>query len=600
MKRPRFLFTICILAVAAGGLAVRLPRLDRRPMHCDEANQAMKTGMLFETGVYRYDPQEHHGPSLYWLTLPSLWLGSVHDVAQSSETQYRLVPVVFGVGLIVLLLLVGDGLGRVPAVLAGVFAAISPAMVFYSRYYIQETLLVFFTFAAIACGWRYVRSRHCGGRVMPWAIGAGACIGMMHATKETWILPAAAMLAALVLTAAWTRWRDGKDRSITVGHVSNVSGTLETCPTNTYVQPGAMLAGVVVACVVAVALYSSFGADWHGPIDSVVAYATYFRRGGEAGIHAHPWYYYLQLLTAYHPAKGFFFSEGLIAGLAAVGVVVALGRRIGSRDTTAEHAHASVGMAPEPSQDATAGRSDGSAADAGQVVFCRFLAFYTVVLTVLYAAIAYKTPWCLLGFLHGMTLLAGVGAWAVLRAVPLPAGRLRETSLSKVVPGIAARAILGGLLLVGAVQLGRQCYVLNYRLDADQRNPYVYAHTSRDVLNLAAQMQRLAEVSPQGNDMVIHVVTPQNYWPLPWYLRKFNGNYIGYWQDAAAWHSATKALPAPSVIILTDDVQQAVDAQLPGAYNRQMIFGLRPGVLLNVYVREDLWAAFLSANSSRS
>ena len=63
--------------------------------------------------------------------------------------------------------------------------AISPALVFYSRYYIQETLLVFFTLAAVGCGWRYLRTHRLG-----WIVAAGASVGMMHATKETWILSA--------------------------------------------------------------------------------------------------------------------------------------------------------------------------------------------------------------------------------------------------------------------------------------------------------------------------------------------------------------------------------------------------------------------------
>ena len=35
---------------------------------------------------------------------------------------------------------------------------------------------------------------------------------------------------------------------------------------------------------------------------------------------------------------------------------------------------------------------------------------------VVYSAIPYKTPWCLLGFLHGMILLAGVGAVVLVRS----------------------------------------------------------------------------------------------------------------------------------------------------------------------------------------
>jgi hypothetical protein len=42
-----------------------------------------------------------------------------------------------------------------------------------------------------------------------------------------------------------------------------------------------------------------------------------------------------------------------------------------------------------------------------------------------------------------------------------------------------------------------------------------------------------------------------------------------------------------------------VDAALPSVYNRQMMYGLRPDVLVHVYVREDLWEAFLASRSQR-
>ena len=45
---------VVALALAAG-LWLRLARLDARPMHHDEANQAVKFGALLETGEYRYD-----------------------------------------------------------------------------------------------------------------------------------------------------------------------------------------------------------------------------------------------------------------------------------------------------------------------------------------------------------------------------------------------------------------------------------------------------------------------------------------------------------------------------------------------------------------
>src|SRR4029450_9906849 len=82
------------LALTAG-LALRVARLDARPMHHDEANQAIKFGALLDRGEYRYDPHDHHGPTLYYLTVPSAWLRGERTFASLDETTLRAVPVVF-------------------------------------------------------------------------------------------------------------------------------------------------------------------------------------------------------------------------------------------------------------------------------------------------------------------------------------------------------------------------------------------------------------------------------------------------------------------------------------------------------------------------
>src|SRR2546426_589225 len=192
-----------LLLAASVALGLRCPRLDQRPMHNDEAVNAIKFGQLWEHGAYKYDPNEHHGPSLFYATLAVARLTSSPDVGHLTETKLRLITVVFGLGLIVLLPLVVDGLGRKGAVWAALFTAISPAMVFYSRYYIHEMLLVFFTFLALAAGWRYWRSRKIG-----WALLAGAAVGLMHATKETLVITLAAAALALGLNQMWNRWLD--------------------------------------------------------------------------------------------------------------------------------------------------------------------------------------------------------------------------------------------------------------------------------------------------------------------------------------------------------------------------------------------------------
>jgi predicted membrane-bound mannosyltransferase len=110
------------LAVLGLGLALRLARLDLRPIHHDEANQAVKFGALLEKNDYRYDPADHHGPTLYYLTLPMAWVRGRNTLASLDETTLRLLPALFGAGLLLLFLLLVRELGR-EAVLAGVLLA---------------------------------------------------------------------------------------------------------------------------------------------------------------------------------------------------------------------------------------------------------------------------------------------------------------------------------------------------------------------------------------------------------------------------------------------------------------------------------------------
>jgi len=56
-------------AIVVLAAALRLPALDVRPMHTDEAVHAAKFARLLQQGLYEYDPEEYHGPTLNYLTL---------------------------------------------------------------------------------------------------------------------------------------------------------------------------------------------------------------------------------------------------------------------------------------------------------------------------------------------------------------------------------------------------------------------------------------------------------------------------------------------------------------------------------------------------
>lgn len=346
------------------GTCAALPFLRQHPMHSDEAVHAIKFGNLLENGVYSYDPYEYHGPTLNYLTLIPAYISSAAKLTEVNEVTLRIVPVFFGVILVFALLLVADGLGPTAAIFAAILTAISPAMVFYSRYYIHETLLVCFTFGAIACSYRYTRSKNVG-----WILLTGMFLGLMHATKETCILAFGSMALALLLTLLVARYSILDSR-----RVSSIRYRVSSIPH--------FLAGLAAAVIVSGLFCSSFLSNPAGILHSFQTYTSYFGRAHNNALHIHPWYYYLKMLIYSRYGDGPVWSEALIILLAAVGLVAAV-------------------------------RVKGTSAAGGYLL--RFIAFYTVIMTAVYSAIPYKTPWCLLGFLHGMILLAGAGAAVLLK-----------------------------------------------------------------------------------------------------------------------------------------------------------------------------------------
>jgi hypothetical protein len=87
--------------------------------------------------------------------------------------------------------------------------------------------------------------------------------------------------------------------------------------------------------------------------------------------------------------------------------------------------------------------------------------------------------------------------------------------------------------------------------------------------------------------MLIKVIThPDEAWPLPWYLRSFTR--VGYWQDADE-AGAVRDIP---VVVTSIDIAEKMQRRLQRTHQEEF-FGLRPEVLLAVYIRQDLWENFL-------
>ncbi len=514
-----------VLLAVLGALALRVTRLDLRPMHADEANQAVKFGDLLERGQYRFDPQDHHGPTLYYLTLPAAWIAGDRTLADLDERILRLVPAVLGAALLLVLLLLGGGLSAEATLAAAILAAVSPALTYYSRFYIQETLLVVFLAALIGAGWRYAHKRS-----LLWALAAGISAGLMIATKETSLILIGAMAAAFGALSLLEGVRTRRRGVITRGEAWVWRDSRTKLPSGFHV-----VVFLAATLTVIVAFYSSFFRNPQGLAGAVRAVGASFAKASQPGVHAHPWVYYFQTLAYSRTAGGAIWSEAFVLVLAAVGGLAALGR--------------------------DAGRSASPR-------FLRFILFFTIIAAAAYSAIPYKTPWNLLPFYLGFIILAGHGAAWLLR-VARPK---------------AAKAVILILLVLGTADLGRQNYRANFVLPADPSNPYVYAQTGPDLLKLVATVDHAAVRSPVKQNILTEVISPADEtWPLPWYFRKLER--VGYWTSVEA---AAKVLPLgqADIVVTSSSFAPQVAAGLGDGYE-QTFFGLRPEVVLALFVRRS-------------
>jgi len=517
--------------IFAAAFDLRIPDLDKKPLHGDEANQAVRAGMLMDSGVYHYDPKDHHGPVMYFAAIP-FCRATAAQFSDTSEWNFRLVTVFFSVLTMLLMLGLGckksDGglfSNRMGMLFALLFTALSPALTYYSRFFIQESMLVCFLTGMFVCGYGYVRSRSeslAEAGALRWFLKPslmaslfGFFAGLCIATKETAVLSFAAMFVSGVAVFGYKR-------------VVRLWSTRD------------FLISIASAVFIAVLFFSSFFTYPAGVYDAVFStVSAYLTRATAVPEHQHPWNFYFKAVFWFKYGRGPLWSEAGVLLPALLALVVSL-RAFAKRKSSS----------------------------CPQTVFALFLAVYTVVLTLIYCAIPYKTPWCALSFLHGYILLAGVGFGYAVDLI----NRIESKKYKA-----AAYSIILALTAWLAVAHTRQNIRACHKMAADPRNPYVYAHTGRDAMELVASIEKAA-AGLDGYDTLIAIAVPApDTWPLPWYLRKYTN--VGYWTQIDQIPDNYQ----PSIIVAAADQGDLADERF-GKGMQANFFGIRPGILLNLFV----------------
>lgn len=556
-----------ILLVAA---FLRFYDLNLVPLHHDEGVNGNFLVRLVREGYYHYDPANYHGPTLYYFAAVFPWILRLQS-GPNAQNSYglttvaiRCIPALFGLATVGLVFTLRRNLGTIATLSAAFLLAVSPGAVYLSRYFIHETLFVFFTLGLVVAALKYFEQTH-----PVYLVLAAVSAALLFATKETAVISAAVLVIALVCTQVyrfvWTYSPEAPKRNKSGRGDSNNAPAL-----GSFVERVGGLTRLSVWLVIAfgifvlvnILFYASFFTNYpQGVYDSLKTFQFWTKTGKEA--HVHPYATYLWWLMQ---------QESPLLVLGGMGAIL-------------------VVMRPARS-------------------FALFSALWAFGLTAAYSLIAYKTPWLALNFIVPLALVSGVaiewlyqelGNWglskhlrgAIIAGVlllvigPLPGvARVFEQAVSTnpwpgLVPALTQTEVHGNTFIPGFQTIDLN--FLNY--DNDNRYyVYVYAHTRRETLKLLDEIDKVAQRTHQGSATGITLVSPE-YWPLPWYLRDYTR--VGY-------HGRMTPSSEPIIIARQDQAAEVETTfgdryqQIHSGFNTAGSFPLRPGVDLLLYTRREL------------
>jgi uncharacterized protein (TIGR03663 family) len=568
----RFTWLIASGTVLLVAALLRLYQLTLVPLHHDEGVNGNFLVTLVRSGKYLYDPTNYHGPTLYYFSAIIPWLTRLvgktfGDTYGLTTFNIRLVTALFGLGTVWLVLLLRKRIGSIGALSGAALLAISPGAVYLSRYFIHETLFVFFALAMIVAALKYFDTARTAYLIL-----AAISAALMTATKETWIINGPVILLAFLSTHIyfWLRGRGAPKarRKATPPYPQRMKNALDR-----FGGPNALAIAVLIALIVFISVnvlfYSSFFQNYpKGVHDALLTLTLWSHRTQE---HVHSAAQYLEWLRE---------AESPLLLLALVGAAIAVWR------------------------------ADNR--------FALFIAQWAFGSLAAYSLIGYKTPWIALNFVVPMAITGGYLLNTLYRKFSEPVIPLAlaigaiallgyeitlRRNLYLLIPLVLALIYLvvtfyywdkeeGNqgrahfYVTAAAVILvcGAQMYALNFVHYDDDRYTYVYAHTRRDLLGLVDQVNQVAARTGQRGDTGVTIVS-QDYWPLPWYFRDLKR--VGYFGRMS---------PSTEPVVIGSTAQEAeLRATFGGRYQQirnptaaNGSFALRPGVDLLLYVRSDL------------
>ncbi|MBK7106972.1 MAG: TIGR03663 family protein [Ignavibacteriae bacterium] len=498
-------------------LFLRLFDLNNRPFHTDEAVHAIKFGELLETGKYIYDPIEYHGPTLNYFSLISAKIFDEKILSDTNEVTLRIVPAIISVILIILLISIKSEMNKFLILLIGILISISPIFVFYSRYYIQESMLVTFSYSAIITFYKYFKSKK-----TLWIILSAIFCSLIFTTKETSIIIYFSGFASFIILNFFNKKLKSKFR----------------------INKNHLILFLIIFIIVSILFYSSFFTNPNGILDSLKTFTNYFGKAGNNTEHIQPWYYYFSFLL-FTKNDLVIFTEIPLFIFYLIGIYFLFSKKYFLQN-----------------------------------YFFRFIFWFSLIQAIVYIIIPYKTPWLALNFWIGFLFISSFGIYSSYLII---SKKNQKTLIVSFIFLIVSHNIF-------------QTYLTNFKFPYQLGNPFTYSQPTPDVISASENIIKVAESDSTNINIFVNVISKNNdYWPLPWYLRKIKN---------IAWNeNVPNDIHHFEIIITTPDFEEEIINKLyslpePGKINLYVpLFNdyttIRPNVEIIGIVRNSLHEKYL-------
>jgi len=274
MKATEIKFRVACALIMGVAATLRFWAIDLKPAHFDEGINGWFADRIRETGYYKYDPTNYHGPLYFYAVFVS------QELLGRSLFALRLPALLAGLASIALILrLAPPFFGRSASLLAALAIALSPAFVFYTRYSIHESTLVLFNivfFFGVLELWK-------NGTRAGLFLTAVGLTGMVL-TKETYIIQTGSLVIAFGCLALWNR--------IVPVHDPFPAAARQWSMRDAF-------AAASVSIVTLILFYSGFLMDWDAVQGLWKTFSAWFSTGIESGGHAKPNFDIIGPLNAY-------------------------------------------------------------------------------------------------------------------------------------------------------------------------------------------------------------------------------------------------------------------------------------------------------------